>query len=167
LLHVISGFSKLLKLKADEVLAKDRFRASGFREQYIGNAGEYLWLLTSAVTFVLLIACVNVTSLMLTAALGREKEMAIRAALGAARGRLIRLILTESLLLNFIGGAFGLALSVVCVELLAGLLRFDMPVWMKIAIDARALLFTMAVSILTGVAAGVAPAVPPKNLIPR
>jgi putative ABC transport system permease protein len=135
-----------------------RFRASGFREQYIGNAGEYLWLLAGAVSFVLLIACVNVTSLMLTAALGREKEMAIRATLGAERGRLIRLMLTESLLLNFIGGAFGLALSVVCVELLAGLLRFDMPAWMKIAIDARALLFTTAVSILTGVAAGMAPA---------
>jgi putative ABC transport system permease protein len=134
------------------------FHASGFREQYIGNAREYLWLLTGAVSFVLLIACVNVTGLMLTAALGREKEMAIRAALGAGRGRLIRLMLTESLLLNFIGGAFGLALSVVCVKLLAGLLRFDMPVWMKIAIDARALLFTTAVSILTGVAAGVAPA---------
>ena len=139
-----------------------RFRVSSFREQYIGDAGGYLWLLAGAVGFVLLIACVNVTSLMLTAALGREKEMAIRAALGAGRGRLIRQMLVESLLLTLIGGALGLALAVVCVELMTnpmtGLMRFDLPAWMKITIDGRVLLFTLAVSILTGLAAGVAPA---------
>jgi len=135
-----------------------RFRVSSFREQYIGDAGGYLWLLAGAVGFVLLIACVNVTSLMLTAALGREKEMAIRAALGAGRGRLIRQMLVESLLLTLIGGALGLALSVVCVELMTNLMRFDLPAWMKITIDGRVLLFTLAVSVLTGLAAGVAPA---------
>ena len=135
-----------------------KFRVSSFREHYIGNASNYLWLLAGAVGFVLLIACVNVTSLMLTAALGREKEMAIRAALGAGRGRLIRQMLIESLLLTLIGGALGLALSVVCVELMTGLMRFDLPAWMKIAIDGRVLLFTLAVSILTGVTAGVVPA---------
>ena len=137
-------------------------RASGFRQHYIGDASGYLRLLAGAVLFVLLIACVNVTSLMLTAALGREKEIAIRAALGAGRGRLIRQMLTESLLLTLIGGLLGLALAVACVELIAGQMtgwmRFDLPVWMKVAVDGRALLFTLAVSILTGIAAGIAPA---------
>jgi putative ABC transport system permease protein len=135
-----------------------RFRVSRFREHYIGNAGGYLWLLAGAVGCVLLIACVNVTGLMLTAALGREKEMALRAALGAGRGRLIRQMLVESLLLTLVGGALGLALSVGCVELMTGLMRFDLPAWMKIAIDARVLLFTLATSVLTGVAAGLVPA---------
>jgi ABC-type antimicrobial peptide transport system permease subunit len=85
--------------------------------------------------------------------LRRAKEMAIRAALAAGRGLLIRQMLVESLLLTLIGGAFGLALSVVCVELMVGLMRFDLPAWMKIAIDTRVLLFTLAVSILTGAAA--------------
>jgi putative ABC transport system permease protein len=135
-----------------------RLRVSSFREQYIGNAGGYLWLLAGAVGFVLLIACVNVTSLMLTAALGREKEMAVRAALGAGRGRLIRQMLTESLLLTSIGGLLGLALSAGCVRLISDLMRFDLPAWMKITVDVRVLLFTLAVSILTGIAAGVVPA---------
>lgn len=133
-------------------------RASSFREHYIGDAGGYLWLLTGAVLFVLLIACVNVTSLILSGAVAREKEIAIRAALGAGRGRLIRQMLTESLLLALIGGALGLALAVVCVELMSDLMRFELPSWMNIAVDGRALLLTLAVSILTGIAAGVVPA---------
>ena len=133
-------------------------RASSFRQHYIGDASGYLRLLAGAVLFVLLIACVNVASLRLTAALGREKEIAIRAALGAGRGRWIRQMLTESLLLTLIGGLLGLALAVVCVELMAGLLRFELPTWMKIAVDGRAMLFTLAVSILTGIAAGIVPA---------
>lgn len=135
-----------------------RMKVSPFREHYIGNAGSYLWLLAGAVGFVLMIACVNVVNLMLARAIAREKEMAIRAALGASRGRLIRQMLTESLLLTLAGGAAGLALSVICVNLTIGLIRLDLPEWMSVTIDMRVLLFTLAISILTGLAAGLMPA---------
>ncbi len=135
-----------------------RLAVSPFREQYIGGAGAYLWLLTGAVGFVLLMACVNVVNLMLARALAREKEMAIRAALGAGRVRLLRQMLTESLCLTLPGGLLGLALSVVTVKLLTSLLQFDLPPWMKIAVDGRVLLFTLAVSLLVGLLTGLLPA---------
>jgi putative ABC transport system permease protein len=135
-----------------------RLKVSPFREHYIGNAGTYIWLLAGAVGFVLLIACVNVVNLMLARAMAREKEMAIRAAMGASRKRLIRQMLTESLLLTLVGGAVGVALSILCVNLMTGLIRLDLPAWMNIDIDARVLLFTLAISVITGLAAGLVPA---------
>ncbi|MCI0387668.1 MAG: ABC transporter permease [Acidobacteria bacterium] len=135
-----------------------RLKVRPFREHYIGNAGGYLWLLLGAVGFVLLIACVNVAGLMLVRASTRTREMAVRAALGAGRWRLIRQMLTESLLLTLASAAVGLLLAVLCVDLLAGMMRFDLPAWMKIAVDARALGFTLTVSLLTGIVAGLAPA---------
>jgi putative ABC transport system permease protein len=135
-----------------------RLKVSPFLEHYIGEAGGYLWLLLGAVGLVLLIACVNVAGLMLARASTREKEMAVRSALGAGRWRLIRQMLTESLLLTLAGGAVGLLLAVVSVDLMAGMMRFELPAWMKVSVDARALSFTLAVSILTGIAAGLAPA---------
>jgi predicted permease len=109
-----------------------------------------------------LIACVNVAGLLLACASAREREMAVRAALGVGRGRLIRQMLTESLLLTLIGGAAGVALAVLCVNLMVDLMRFDLPahlpVWMKVTVDGRALGFTLAVSLLTEIAAGLFPA---------
>lgn len=121
------------------------------RELYLGQAGAYLWLLLGAVGVVLLIACVNVASLMLTRALSREREFAIRAALGATRQRLLTLLLTESLLLAFTGGALGLALAFVCVRLLATMLRLDLPTWMHVTLDARVLLFTFFIAVVAAV----------------
>jgi len=135
-----------------------RLKVSPFREHYIGDAGGYLWLLLGAVGFVLAVTCVNVAGLTLARASSRTREMAVRAALGAGRWRLIRQMLTESLLLTFAGGAVGLLLAVVCVDLMADLMRFDLPAWMKVEVDSRALGFTLAVSLLTGIAAGIAPA---------
>lgn len=135
-----------------------RLKASSFREHYIGNAGGYLWLLAGAVGFVLLIACVNVVNLMLVRATTRKKEMALRAALGAGRGRLVRQMLTESLLLTFVGGILGLILSVICVSLITKLIRLDLPQWMEITVDSRVLIFTLTISILAGLASGLAPA---------
>lgn len=154
----LDAIAQRLELTYPDTNTGLQLRASSFREHYIGDASRYLWLLAGAVAFVLLIACVNVASLMLTAALGRQKEIAIRAALGARRGRLVRQMLTESLLLTLIGGLLGIALAVVCVRVMGGLLRFELPAWMNVAVDERALLFTLAVSILTGIAAGIVPA---------
>jgi putative ABC transport system permease protein len=128
------------------------------REHWIGGASAYLWLLFGAVSFVLMIACVNVVNLMLSAAVAREKEMAIRAALGAGRARLIRQMLTESLSLTLMGGLLGFGLASVCVKLMSDLLRFDLPSWMNVGVDFLALIFTLVVSIVAGTLAGLVPA---------
>jgi hypothetical protein len=95
---------------------------------------------------------------MLSAAIAREKEMAIRAALGAGRARLIRQMLIESLSLTLLGGLLGFGLAAVCAKLMSNLLRFDMPGWMKVSVDSRALLFTFVVSCVSGALAGLVPA---------
>jgi putative ABC transport system permease protein len=135
-----------------------RLVVTPMREHWIGGASAYLWLLFGAVSFVLMIACVNVINLMLSAAITREKEMAIRAALGAGRARLIRQMLTESLSLTLMGGLLGFGLAAVCVRLMSNLLRFDLPAWMKVGVDRRALLFTFVVSVVAGALAGLVPA---------
>jgi len=135
-----------------------RLVVTPMREHWIGGASAYLWLLFGAVGFVLMIACVNVVNLMLSAAIGREKEMAIRAALGAGRARLIRQMLTESLSLTLMGGLLGFGLAAACVKLMSNLLRFDLPGWMKVGVDLRALLFTFVVSVVAGALAGLVPA---------
>lgn len=116
----------------------------------IGNIGDTLWILFAAVGVVLLIACANVANLFLVRAERRQQELAIRAALGAGRGRLARVLLSESLLLALAGGALGLVLA----EATLGLLRRFAPVQLprvdEIAIDATVLLFTLAIAVLSG-----------------
>jgi putative ABC transport system permease protein len=135
-----------------------RLVVTPMREHWIGGASAYLWLLFGAVGSVLMIACVNVTNLMLSAAIAREKEMAIRAALGAGRARLIRQMLIESLSLTLMGGLLGFGLAAACVKLMSNLLRFDLPGWMKVGVDLRALIFTFVVSVVAGALAGLVPA---------
>ncbi len=135
-----------------------RLQLTPLRELYLGQAGAYLWLLVGAVGLVLLIACVNVASLMLTRALAREREFAIRAALGADRKRLLAQMLTESLLLAFAGGVLGLALAFACVRLLATMLGLELPAWMRVTLDARVLLFTFFVAVIAAVLTALWPA---------
>jgi putative ABC transport system permease protein len=111
-----------------------------------------------AVAFILLIACANVANLMLARASARQKEMAIRAAIGAGRGRLIRQMLTESLLLSVCGGMAGLLLATLGVKALAPLTPNNLAHLKESGIDGAALGFTFLVSLLTGVIAGVIPA---------
>ncbi len=128
------------------------------RDHIVGGVRTALWVLMGAAGFVLLIACVNVASLMLARASGRAREMALRAALGAARWRLIRQLITESLLLALAGGLAGVLLGWCCTRQLVALAPQALPRVDQIHMDATVLWFAMAVSLFTGVLFGLMPA---------
>jgi putative ABC transport system permease protein len=133
-------------------------RVVSLQEHLVGKSDTMLWLLFGAVMFVLLIACANVANLLLASAASRSKEMAIRAALGASRARVIRQLLTESTILALAGGALGLLLSSYGVTAITRLLPADFPRLNEIGIDWRVFGFTLGASLLTGFLFGFAPA---------
>jgi putative ABC transport system permease protein len=128
------------------------------QDSVVANIRGMLLMLSAAVSVVLLIACANVASLLLSRALSRKKEIAVRAALGAQRSALIRQLLTESVLLALMGGVLGLGLSWAATKYLATLGDNNLPQGMPIAMDARVLLFMVAISVLTGIIFGIFPA---------
>jgi putative ABC transport system permease protein len=133
-------------------------RVVSLRAHLVGDTGAVLWLLLGAVGFVLLIACANVANLLLVRATARQKEIAIRSALGASRVRVIRQLLTESLMLAVVGGGMGLLAALWGIELLEKLLPKDFPRQQEIHLDLTVLGFTALLSLLTGVIFGFAPA---------
>lgn len=124
----------------------------------VGDTGAILWLLLGAVGLVLLIACANVASLLLARAVSRERELAMRVALGASPGRLVRQCLTESALLSLAGGCLGVMLASAGLERFLKFWPGDLPRAEEVSLDWRVLLFAFGVSVLSGLLFGLAPA---------
>jgi predicted permease len=138
------------------------FTAQGMREAIVTDVRKTLWILLGAVGFVLLIACANVASLLLVRASARKREIAIRAAIGAGRQRILRQLLTESVILSFLGGLLGLVVGMVGIRALLAVNTAGLPRVGEdgavVGLDWRVVVFTIAVSAVTGIVFGLIPA---------
>ena len=134
-----------------------RLRFDDLQANMIGGIGRALWILQAAVVFVLVIACANLANLLLMRAESRHRELAVRAALGAGRGRLVRQFLIESLVLSLAGGAAGVALARLGLRTLVATGGAGLPRMTSIEIDGRVLAFTLGLALLSGLVFGMAP----------
>jgi predicted permease len=128
------------------------------QKQVIGNVGEVLWVVMGTIAVVMLIACANVTNLLLVRVESRQQELAVRTALGASRMRIVRGLLVESVMLGTIGGFVGAGLAYTSLRFLVAVGPSNLPRLNEIAIDGRALGFTFALSVLSGLLFGIIPA---------
>jgi putative ABC transport system permease protein len=134
------------------------FRLTVLRERMVADVRFSLWMLFGTLGFVLLIACANVANMLLARSAGREREVVVRAALGAGRWRLVRQCVTESLMLSLAGGLGALILAFGLLDVMRAFLPSDMPRVSEIRIDGWVLCFTLTVSLITGTLIGFAPA---------
>ncbi|HTY82960.1 MAG TPA: ABC transporter permease, partial [Silvibacterium sp.] len=168
---VLAQANAQMKLAADQFRRrypnmldpKESYGVQPLRDAIVSDVRSSLFVLIGAVAFVLLIACANVANLLLVRATGRKREFAIRSAMGAGRVRIIRQLLTESILLSVTGGVLGLILGFVGVRALLALNPGDIPRigehGAAVGIDWRVLLFTLGISIFTGILFGLFPAI--------
>jgi putative ABC transport system permease protein len=125
-----------------------------FQEEVLGDIKPAVRILFGAVAFVLLIACANVANLMLVRTAGRQKEFAVRSALGASRKRIIRQLMTESALLGILGGVAGSILAIWAIRLIKRFSPVNIPAYIEIGIDSRVLFFSIVISFITGLLIG-------------
>ncbi len=154
----IDVIAKQLEREYPATNTGDRIKLVPLREAIIGDSRLTLFILFGTVVLVLLIACANTANLLLARAATRQKEIAIRTALGVSRGRMIRQLLTENMILAIIGGGLGLLIATVGTKLLVVLSPENIPRLKETGLDISVLSFTLAVSVLTGLIFGLAPA---------
>ncbi len=133
-------------------------RVFSLQDRLVGNVRTPLLILFAAVLFVLLIGCTNAANLLLARAAGRRREIAIRACMGAGSGRILRQLLTETLFLTLAGGLAGVMLAVICLRAIRAVAPANIPRLAAAEIDGRVLAFTLLVSLIAGILAGLAPA---------
>jgi putative ABC transport system permease protein len=155
----LDGVGRRLAERYPDTNAGLSFRAVAFRDLYSGDARPYLLVLLGAVGFVLLIGCANVANLMLSRALDRDREVAVRLALGASRSTLLAQFLVESLVLASVAAGVGVALAWWWMKVLRGMIGHQLPAWMVVDLDGRVLGFTVVIAVLAGVASGLVPAI--------
>ena len=154
----VQTIGKQLATKYPDANAGLDFTAVPLLEAMVGDIRRAVLMLLGAVGFVLLIACVNVANLLLARAAARESEMAVRTALGAGRGRLVRQLLTESVMLGLLGAGFGLLFAVWGVEILIGMQPQGIPRLDAVSVDRTVVMFAVSLAALTGLIFGLVPA---------
>jgi putative ABC transport system permease protein len=162
----LAMLSKTLADKYPESNGSQSFTITPLRDSYIGPIKPYLLLVTIAVAFVLIIACVNVSNLLLSASAERDKEVAVRTVMGAQRHSIISQFLTESLLLSLSGGVLGIGLCSVLLYFFKDHLSQDLPHWITIGVNGSVLLFSFSVAVFSGLVAGMMPAIKMANFNP-
>ncbi|HKQ07298.1 MAG TPA: ABC transporter permease [Blastocatellia bacterium] len=155
-------FNQVAAALAEQYPANDAnltVQVSPLLEEQVRFIRPILWIMLGAVGFVLLIACANVANLLLARAMARQKEIAIRTAMGASRWQIVRQLLTESMLLAIVGGGLGVLLAVWAIDLLVAFAPANIPRVREVGVDGAVLGFTLVVALVTGILFGLAPAV--------
>ena len=154
----VDGLARRLEQEFPATNAGLRLRVTPLREMYSSTVRPYVLLLFGAVMLVLFVACFNVANLLLSRAIARDREIAVRTALGATRWQIVRQLLVESLVLAGAGAIVGGVLAYWGVSALTSMVPVQLPRWMQIQVDARTGLFLAVIAVITGVAAGLVPA---------